>query len=177
MKLETIRLIKAGLADATYGINAKIAALTLDGSDARPSNPTRGFDVDDAWVARRKLNAEDTGVTMPALAVFQFQPLRVLNSEVHTIERDAEIDVAFAYLIKKQDADEVVRDGLYFNRALLRWFTWFMSNDQISAFRTKSGVIISSVTAIEQDDVVEDWGAAVCTASTTATFRVRETSP
>ena len=177
MKLEAMRCIRDGLADATNGINAKLAALTLDGADTRPANPTRAFDVDDAWVARRSLNAEDTSVTLPALAVFQFEPLQVGNAEILTVVRDASVRVAFAYLLKKQDSDEAVRDGLYFNRALLRWFAWFMSNDQTSAFRTKNGIIIRTVTDIVQPDVVEDWGAAVCTAVTFGTFHLRETSP
>lgn len=177
MKLETVRLIKSGLADATNGINAKIGALTLDGTDTRPANPTRYFDVDDKWVARRRIDDDELSVvTFPALAVFQFAPLVVADPEVHTVVRDAEIQVGFAYLIKKQDSAAAVRDALYFNRALLRWFAWFLSNDQTSAFRTKNGVIIRTVTEITQDDVFEEWGSADCIAATVATFRARETS-
>jgi hypothetical protein len=178
MKLEVVRLIKAGLADATYGINAKIAALTLDGTDTRPTVPNRYYDVDHKWLARRQVNDDDTDtITFPALAVFQFAPLEVLTPEVMTVVRDAEIQIAFAYLVKKQDSAAAVRDALYFNRALLRWFNWFMHNDQTSAFRTKNGVIIRSVENLQQDDVLEEWGSADCVASTIATFRVRETSP
>lgn len=178
MKLEVVRLIKAGLADATGGINAKIAALTLDGTDARPSNPNRYFDVDHKWLARRQVNDDDTStITFPALAVFQFAPLTFVDAEVQTVVRDADLQIGFAYLVKKQDSAEAVRDALYFNRALARWFTWFMSNDQTSAFRTKNGVIIRAVTELTQDDVLEPWGSADCVASTVATFRVRETSP
>jgi hypothetical protein len=178
VKLETVRLIKAGLADATNGINAKIAALTLDGSDARPSNPSRYFDVDDKWVARRQIDDGDTSnITFPALAVFQFAPLHVLDPEVQTVVRDVEIQIAYAYLVKKQDSAEAVRDSLYFNRALLRWHTWFMANAQASGFRTKNGVIIRYTTELTQDDAHEDWGSVDCIAGTIATYRVRETSP
>lgn len=177
MKLETVRLIKAGLADVTNGINAKIAALTLDGSDTRPANPAPYFDVDHSWVARRSLTDADTQAVsaFPALAVFQSAPLRALDTEIETIIRDVEIQIAFAYLVKKQDSALAVRDALYFNRALLRWFAWFMSNDQASSFRTKNGAVIRYVTDITQDDVHEEWGAADCIAATIATFRVRET--
>lgn len=178
MKLEVVRLIKAGLADATNGINAKIAALTLDGTDTRPSNPNRYFDVDHKWVARRHIGDDDAlTITFPALAVFQFAPLTAVDPEVSTVVRDVDIQIAFAYLIKKQDSAEAVRDALYFNRALLRWFHWFMSNDQTSAFRTKNGVIVRWVQELAQDDVFEEWGAADCIAATIATLRCRETSP
>jgi len=177
VKLETVRLVKAGLADATYGINARIAALTLDGSDTRPSNPTRYYDVDDNWVARRQIDdADSSNISFPALAVFQFAPLRVVDPEVHTVVRDADLQLAFAYLVKKQSSAVAVRDALYFNRALLRWFTWFQANDQSSAFRTKNGVIIRRITELTQDDVHEEWGSADCIAATIATLRVRETS-
>jgi len=178
VKLETVRLIKAGLADVTNGINAKIAALTLDGTDALPSNPTPYYDVDHKWLARRQINDDDTAtITFPALAVFQFAPLRVLNPEVETVVRDAELQIAYAYLVKKQDSAAAVRDSLYFNRALLRWHHWFMRNDQTSAFRTKNGIIIRTVRELVQDDVLEEWGSADCVAATVATYHVRETSP
>lgn len=178
MKLEVVRLIKAGLADATNGINAEIAALTLDGSDTRPSNPTCYYDVDHKWVARRHIDdADSSNITFPALAVFQFAPLLVVDPEVQTVVRDVDLQIAFALLLNKQDSAEAVRHALYFNRALLRWFAWFMANDQSSSFRTKNGVIIRSVTELTQDDVQEEFGAADCVSATIATFRVRETSP
>lgn len=177
MKLEAMRMLKAGLADATNGINAKIAGLTIDTGDVRPTNPTRYFDVDDPWVARRQLNAEDTDVTLPALAVFAVGPLDVGDAEVMTVVRDVEIKIGLAYLLKTQDSDEIHRAGLYFNRALLRWFTWFMRNEQSSAFRTKNDVIIRRVDGIIQDDKPEIWEAAVSIAQTVATFTLRENSP
>lgn len=178
MKLEVVRLIVAGLADATYGINAKIAALTLDGSDTRPSNPTVYNDVDHKWVARRIIDdADSSNITFPALAVFQFAPLRAADPEVETVVRDVEIQIAFALLLNKQDSAAAIRDTLYFNRALLRWFHWFMGNDQSSSFRTKNGAIIRSVTELTQDEVEEPFGSADCVSATIATFRVRETSP
>lgn len=176
MKLETVRLIKAALADATNGINAKIAELVLDGTDSRPANPTRYFDVDDRWLARRQVNDDDLlTVTFPALAVFQFAPLEIITPEVQTYVRDADLKIAYAYLVKKQDSKVAVCDALYFNRALLRWHRWFMSNDQTAAFRTKNGIIIRWAGKIEQDDVDEQWGSANCIGTTVITYRVRET--
>lgn len=175
MKLETMLCIKDGLADATNGINAKIAALTLNGSDTRPANPTRGFDTEDAWVANRQWNADDPGVTLPALAVFQAAPIRVIDVEPETIVRDVELQLVYAYLVNKQDADEVMRDGHYFIRALLRWHTWFMRNDQAGSFRTRNGIIIRTTQDLSPDDAREDFGAAVSIASVTATYIVRET--
>jgi hypothetical protein len=178
MKLETVRLVKAALADVTYGINAMLAALTLDGSDTRPANPTVYTDVDHKWVARRKVDDVDTAaITFPALAVFQFAPLRCVDVEVRTIVRDADVQIAFAYVVRKQDSAAAVRDALYFNRALLRWFKWFEANDQTSSFRTKNGVTLRLLQELTQDDVDEDWGSVNCIAATIATWRVRENSP
>lgn len=176
MKLETVRLIKAGLADATNGIAAKIAALPLDGTDALPTNPTRYFDVDHKWLSRQKVSDEDTAsISFPALAVYQHAPLSAVDPEVGTVVRDVDIQVAFAYLVKKADSAAALRDALYFNRAMLRWFGWFMSNDQSSGFRTKNGVIIRTARQLTQDDIERDWGSVNCMATTAATFRVRET--
>lgn len=178
MKLETMRCIKAGLADGSNGINAKIAGLTLDGSDARPSNPTPYFDVDHKWLARRQVDDEELAtIAFPALAVFQNGPLNVMDVAVTTNVQDATLQVVFGYMVNKQDSALAVRDSLYFNRALLRWINWFRSNDQTSGFRTKNGIIIRSVLEITQDDVHQDFGSANLIAATAATFRVRETSP
>lgn len=179
MYLETALMIKDGLADATNGLNAHIAALTLNGSHTRPANPNRYFDIEHNWVARREVNEDDTAtVTFPALAVFEAEPTQILDQEPMTDVRDAEVRVALAHLVKKQPSAATVRDALYAQRALLRWFTWFMRNDQSGAFRTKNGIIIRTIPegGLLQERVHEEMGAAVCVASTTATFIVRETS-
>lgn len=179
MKLETVRLIKSGLLDGTNGIAAKIAALTLDGSDARPTSPTIYTDVDDKWVARRRIDDSDSAISFPALAVFQHAPMVVVDEEVPTIVRDVDVSIAFAYLVKKQDSVVALRDVLYFNRALLRWFNWFMRNDQDGTFGTKNGVTIRSLRELTQDDAhdEETWASVDCIGATIATFRVRENSP
>ena len=76
MKRETIRMVKLGAADVTNGINAKIAAVSLDAGDSRPAALNHYNDIDHKWVARRRLNAEDTGAaTLPAMAIFQHGPV------------------------------------------------------------------------------------------------------
>lgn len=181
MKLETVRLIVAALADVTNGINAKLAGLTLDGSDARPANPTVYDDVDHRWVARRRVDdAETANITFPALVVYQIGPLRALLEETpydHVVLRDAAIQIGFSYLTKKQDSLVVVRDALYFNRALMRWFNWFISQDPNSSTRTKNGVIVASCTEFTQDDVHQEWASVDCLATSLATLKLRESSP
>lgn len=179
MKRETIRCLKLGAADNANGINAKIGAVSIDvvAGDVRPANVTIYNALDHKWVARRRANAEDGDINFPALAIFQFGQLQVLDVEVKTVVRDALIKVAFAWLLKENNPLEVTSAGDYYNRALLQWIHWFMRNDQSSAFRTRNGIIIRTLEELNQDDVTESWEAADCVAQTIATFRVRETQP
>lgn len=177
MYLETALMIQDGLADPTNGLNAKIAALALNAGHTLPANPTRYFDFQDNWVARREVNEDDsTTVTLPALAVFEAEALDIVDPEPMTITQDAEVRVAFAHVVSKQPSAEATRDVLYARRALRRWFVWFMRNAQTSAFRTKNGIIIRTLQSLQQEIVREQMGTAICLASTTATFLVRETS-
>lgn len=177
-KLETIRLIDAGLADVSNGINAKIAALTLDGSDARPSNPTVYTDVDDKWVARRRVSDDDAStITFPALAVFQIGRLEAIERNDLDVVRDFAFTVGFRYLLKKQDSALATRDGLYFNRAIARWFNWFITRDPNSATRTKNGITIVRCLDFSQSDVRESWASADCIVGTDALLHIREATP
>jgi hypothetical protein len=179
MKRETIRMLKLGAADVTNGINAKIAAVSLDAGDVRPAAVNLYNDIDHKWVARRRVSAEETAaaITFPAFAIFQHGSVQVVDVEVETIVRDALIQVGFAHLVKENNPLEAISDGEYVNRAVLQFLNWVMRNDQASSFRTRNGIVIRSIDTLIQDDVHEDWDGAVCVAQTIATFRVRETQP
>lgn len=177
MKRETIRCLKLAAADGGNGINAKIAAVSIDAGDVRPANVTIYNDIDHKWVARRRANAEDTDISFPALAIFQFAPLEIIDVEVMTVVRDGLLKVGFAWLLKENNPLEAVSDGQYYNRALLQFLHWYMRNDQASAHRTRNGIIVRTLEEITQDDVHEDWDGAVSVAQTVATLRCRETQP
>lgn len=177
MKRETIQCLKLGAADVTNGINAKIAAVSLDGVDARPTPVTVYNDIDHPWVRRRHINAEDTDVMFPAFVIFQHAPIQVIDTEVRTIVRDAYITACLAVVLKGNNEVAMSSDGQYVARATLQFLHWFMRNDQTSGFRTRNGIIIRQLVELTQDDVEIKWGGATCFAPTIAKFRVRETQP
>lgn len=178
MKLETVRMLVAALADGTNGINAKIAALTLDGADARPATPTVYNDVDHRWVARRRVDDADLAtITFPALAVFQLGRMTAVLPEPYLPLRDADVQIGFAHIGKGQDSALALRDALYANHALMRWFSWFLSQDPNGATRTRNGVTVADCTGFVQDDVHEEFDGVDCLAQSVAGLVLRDSSP
>lgn len=178
MLLETIRAIAAAAADNTIGVNAQIAALTLDThspADTAPPNVTIYNAVDDQWVARRAIAENETDISFPALAIYLHSPAQ-LEAEVETITRDGEFPIGLAVLTKKSDSALGMRDSLYTTRAILRFLRQFElpANDTM---RQRNGVHLLEITTLLQPQVYEAWGTAMVAGFVLPTWKVRETSP
>lgn len=175
MELETIRSCAAGAADGAHGINAQIAALTLDGADARPANVTLYTSLTAGWVARRTFAIAGLNVSLPAVAIYVGDSAE-LEPEVATVYRDGHFPVVFAYLDEKSASETGTLNALYTNRAILRFLTWFNHNAQAATVRTRNGIIVQACTNLTQAPIAAVKGDVFIGAITQATFKVRETS-
>mgnify|MGYP001615747040 CR=1 FL=1 len=176
MLVELMYMLNAGAEDATIGVNAQITGGSVISGHAAPDAVTVYNQIEHSWVARRKLNTEDAGVTFPALAIFQGGP-GVLEPEVGTIYRRGDYPIVFAQIRKKSDSALGFRQAGYTNRAVYRFLRDFMENAQTATMRTQNGIIISQLTQLGEPPVIEDWDKVEVVAAVTATFKLRETSP
>lgn len=175
MELETIRCVVAGLGDGTIGINALIAALTLEAGDARPPNLTIYNSVQHGWVARKAFALSGLNVTLPALAVFA-SDVEIKDAEVETAVRDGWVTVTLAHLAEKSATETGNYNALQTNRAILRFCKLFSANSNL-AMRTRNGVILQAIAEIKPDSIAAVKDDVFIGAATTVKFLVRETSP
>ena len=67
MRLETLRALTAWLNDGTYGVNAQLASVPRDGSDALPADFALIAEAtSNQYAARGQMPTEDTGL-LPCL--------------------------------------------------------------------------------------------------------------
>ena len=176
MLVELVYSLNAGLEDGTIGLNAQFDTLSVVSGHAVPPDVTFYNQIEHKWVARRKVTTEDTGVSYPAVAIFQSAPGSV-DGEVETIVRDGDWPITFAYLAKRSDSALGARDGGYTMRCLPRFLRDYMENSNVAA-RTVNGIIVSQIIGdLQVPPILEEWDKAEIVAALTATFRCRETSP
>jgi len=176
MLVELIYCINAGLEDATIGINAQFDGLTVISGHAVPPDVTVYNQIEHKFVARRQINNEDTGISLPALAIFQAGP-GLIEPEVGTIYRMGEYPIVFAYIASRTDSALAARDGGYTMRCVKRFLRDFMENAQTPVLRTQAGIIVCQLIDLEEPPTLEPFGQAEVVASLVGTFRVRETLP
>lgn len=176
MLVELVYMLNAGLEDGTIGVNAQLDSFTVISGHAVPPDVNVYNQIEHSWVARRQLNTDDSGVTLPAIAVFQPEPARH-EGEVQTIYRKGDYPIVFGYVVKKNDSALGARQGGYTMKALRRFLRDFMENSN-AANRTANGVIISQIIGdITEPPVLDEWGKVEVVAAHQCTFRLRDTSP
>lgn len=117
MQLEAQRIVAAWLADATYGVNAKLAGLTYDGSDTQPADVatiTAACDHEDAAFGRFD------GMTLPAIIV---APRDTQHRDAAQVQPHGEVYGSVTLLVRyaqrTTSATKALRDGAYVTRAIL----------------------------------------------------------
>lgn len=137
MHLEVIRAVADWLEDPTYGVNAKIDVLDLDGSDAAPADVAAILDETRDGIAALRSLPDDT--TVPLLCVFM--PSDAQFSAVNQGKQDADtFPVWIAYLDRDTETANAIRDASYVLRAVRKSLNEFHKNGV--AARTRNGIEI-----------------------------------
>jgi hypothetical protein len=137
MIIETVRYAADVLDDVTVGVNAKIAAIGLDGTDSRPSNVAAVLnEFDSPKIARRQI---DAGSTTPLIAIFQPREVE-LDGWVTTEVLDArDVPVAMVVVQKDADSEEANLAAAYYVRAMMQSINSVATGD---SRRTRNNVQI-----------------------------------
>lgn len=144
MILEGTRLVAEWLADDTYGVNALLNTLSLDGSDSQPSDiATIQTEFDDISVALRRV---PDGQTTPALWLFGVDRI-MLAGGVTTEFRSGEHPLVIGYVHTDLDTEEGLRAASY----TLRVVTWSLAalQRQPSATRMNNTVALENISSID----------------------------
>lgn len=175
MELESMRMVATAAADLVIGVNAMIDALPIDVGDVRPPHVNVYNAADHPAVARQAIGDGDlANIQLPAIAIF-CKPTHI--DQVTTSVRDGEVPIVIAYIDKKADSAEVQRNGLYANRAVLRFLRRFADPAYV-ALRTRNGIHLlnPTVDGTQQGQVNQKWGSAWAITATNITWRARETA-
>lgn len=117
MQLEATRMVAAWLADATYGVNAKLDVLTYAGSDSQPTDvATITAAADDVNAAFGRFD----GMTLPAIIV---APRDVEHADPQQPQPNGEVygsvTLAIRYATRVADGAAALVNAAYVTRAII----------------------------------------------------------
>lgn len=176
MILETMRAWADWLGDATYGVNAQLATIPLDGSDTAPDAVAIVADETRNGTAARRQIPD----TLPALLVrLQQSGTLVPNIGPNTAVRDGEIPLLTAYAATNADSAKGNRNAVYTLRAIEKSLRDFMDPSIAAAntARMRGNIQILSVTGLEHVTTYEPLEDRDVLAALIVTFQVRDTAP
>jgi hypothetical protein len=159
MRLEAARIIADWLGHATYGVNAKLAVLTLDGSDTRPADVATIVDeTRNASAAFRRFD----GLTLPALIVTVPVDPVYRDSELPQSNNraDAFVTVQARYAVRKLAGETAIADGNYIVKAVLASLRELHKNANVASRTRNSVVLVSCEEMLEQgvyEEVEDTW--------------------
>ena len=176
MHLEVIRAVADWLADGTYGVNAKIDTLDLDGSDVAPTDVADILDETRDGIAALRNLPDDT--TVPVLCVFM--PSDAQFSAVNQGKQDADtFPVWIAYLDRDTAAADAIRDASYVLRAVRKSLNEFHKGTAGAiAARLRNGIEIRNgnirMSLIRPST---ELGATAIVMAVQVLYAVRDTDP
>jgi len=119
MKSETLRIVADWLGDATYGVNARLADVPLDGTDTVPDDVVITTAADDQRAALQQTPTD--AADLPALQVMLYpSPVEQSVPSNRPFPPDAQVDVVIRYTASNSQTDKGVRDESITLRAV-RW--------------------------------------------------------
>lgn len=169
MIIETLRIVADALANQTYGVNAQLPLVPLDGSDPVPSNvvtiedETRNFDV-----ALNKAPTDD----YPQLLVALNNEVEMQGQVVSSV-RESTVEVIIQYVALGVQTDTAIRDGYYTMRAVTKCITDLFDNANESA-RTRNGVHAQELMSMRHGNSVTYEQDAKVSISLILTILVRD---
>ena len=141
MRVEVVDLTAEWLADATYGVNALLAAVPRKAGDAAPPNVAQIYaETRQPEVARGVF--PQAAALYPLLVVSQPQDAPFAVAIRNAKWESEAYPVAIAYAIRKQASDVAIRDAGYTLRAVMR-----------SLYQLENPFIAQAVAARTRNDI------------------------
>lgn len=172
MLLETSRILADWLADATYGVNAKLPDVPLDGSDTVPGDVTVADDTRDDAVAQGRL---PDALPCVAVSVEEVEYRDPVQPHV-TDHVEARVTVLIRYGQRASDNSTGVADASYTLRGVLMALRELHTNEQHAA-RTRGSVHLVSCEDLRQVPLTQEVGDAWVTGAIRATYVVYDLTP
>lgn len=174
MKLEACRLVANALDDVTLGVNARLASVPRDGSDAVPPDLAL---IDDEtrnpFAARGQMPEDDD--QYPCLLVGLMDQGNTLDPHQKTGVRDGSVQLLVRYGARQVDSARGAQDAYYTFRAVERCLTAWINGDP--ATREMNDV---AVWYAERCDIVPLWepvGDKIVTGGMILSYRLRDLDP
>lgn len=177
MILETLRIISTALQHGTYGVNAKIAALTLDGSDTAPPAVVTFLEASSSDLLASGLLMDSQGTTDPVLGVVQAAPFAGPAAIHGPTLKLYEGTVAVWYITTNTDAGAAMQDGLYTMRAVGQCLADVLQNANEAARLRNNSVGLQQISSFEFLPVYTKMEQVQVTAALQFTAQVRDLEP
>lgn len=172
MLLETSRILADWLDDGTYGVNAKLPAVTLDGTDSVPANVTVVDETRDDDVALGRLPG-----TLPCVAVSVQEVEYADPLQPHvTGQVSGKVTVLIRYGQRVVDSGTGLSDASYTLRAVMMSLRELHTNEQAAA-RTRGDVVLISCDDVRQVPLTQEVGDAWVTGAVRATYTMYDLAP
>lgn len=171
MILDVVRAVADWCEDATYGVDATLAALDFDGSDTAPSGALTVIDEtrdDDAAI--------DRPPTAPFLKVVAGE-LRSLDGQAATYTHDADVPLEITIQRTSTSPAALVRDLYYTQRALFQVLESLFDPSIAAAATacTRNGVQLQVITQLAAARVAPQLDDTTGTVAVYLTVRARDT--
>ena len=175
MILGPIRAVATWLDDATYGANAQIANVTLDGDDAAPDPYLSVKDETNDGIVTLSTVPKDEPT--PLLLVWQYGELEGEGNVTLATQQDGVLEIAIADIVKTSQAADGDRDAHYRMAAVRKSLNILHLNDHVDD-RLRAGVQIRNggiTWRITRPDIVLD--GAIVAAGIIVQYNIRELNP
>lgn len=120
MKIAAVRIVAAVLADATYGINAQLDQVVLEGADQRPPNITAILNEFDHIVRIRERPASNWPIVLVFVGDEGLEASSEIGAEAVVTYRDATVPVIIARLAESAGGPRQSLDAAYTEEAIVR---------------------------------------------------------
>lgn len=173
MILEAVRMTRDWLADATYGVDAKLAALDYDGSDAAVTAFGSSAIVDETRngpSARQRLPLTDTVTRAIAVSADEMPVAPGVNDQ---LPRDGQVAVLIRVGIADVDTQEAARDVYYTLRAVMQSLRALLQ-DANAASRVRNQVHVYSIEAMRAARLATDMDDSQVIGAVLVTFKLRD---
>lgn len=156
MRLEACRIVTAWLKDNTYGYAPKLAALPLDGSDARPTTIADTSIVDETDNANAAFRRFD-GLTLPALVVTVVGDVESMepNQPLTGDRVDGFVTIQVRYAERNTASQTAIVNGTYAIRAVTASLRELHKNDNVAS-RTRNSIRLVSCEGMTEQGIYEE---------------------
>lgn len=168
-------MIRDALNDVSSGVNVKIAALSLDGTDTRPGNVTVWCQADrNVFVRERDL----ANGSIIVIEIAEPSHTTLTGMVIPGGRRDWEIPVRVGYVTRNPDDSVNARNTWYVLRAALQSITdGLLSPAQLHVRGDRNGIAIKTCSQIVMGETKEEAWGAVMTGALLFTLIVTDKNP